>query len=320
MRIALLLLALTLACPALAAPKRVLFDNTHRQTAGNADWQIDTDQPLPDPDQDSVSAATPRTYWLGAVSSWAIDLVKRGYRVATLTPEFGITYGKAENPHDLSKYDAFVVIEPNTRFTPAESTAIFAYVREGGGLVAVGNHFGSDRDNDGIDAPRVWNALDSRQLWGVSFDVSGTDASNFSSVFSTNANPAADDPIVRGPYGVGDGLEFHNGSSLILHPTRNRSVRGTIWRGGVPRDTVGLMAARSTYGKGRIFFMGDSSPADDGSAAPGNRSIFDGWAEAGGRDSVVLLNATAWVARHGAPAAAPRGKAATRPSGTPRRR
>src|SRR5580765_3712586 len=104
------------AC-ASANPPKALFDNTHAQTAGNADWVIDTDQPLPVPDQSTVTAATPRDYWLGANSSWAVDLVKRGYFVATLTSAFGITYGNAANPYDLSNYDVFIVNEPNTRFT-----------------------------------------------------------------------------------------------------------------------------------------------------------------------------------------------------------
>src|ERR1700675_740664 len=91
-----------------AAPK-ALFDNTHAETAGNADWEIDTDQPVPVPDPSTVTLATPRDYWLGANSSWAIDFVKRGYGVATLTTAFGITYGNAGNPYDLSLYDVFIV-------------------------------------------------------------------------------------------------------------------------------------------------------------------------------------------------------------------
>ena len=49
MRLAILalLLSLTAAAAAFAAPPRALFDNTHAETAGNADWIIDTDQPEP---------------------------------------------------------------------------------------------------------------------------------------------------------------------------------------------------------------------------------------------------------------------------------
>src|SRR5882672_4540030 len=99
------------ATPALAA-KKALFDNTHAQTAGNADWIIDTDQPLPVPDQSTVVQSTLESYWLGANSSWGIALVKRGYQVATLTGAFGITYQNPSNPYDLSNYDVFIVNEP----------------------------------------------------------------------------------------------------------------------------------------------------------------------------------------------------------------
>src|SRR5439155_12708554 len=47
----------------------------------------------------------------------------------------------------------------------------------------------------------------------------------------------------------------------------------------------------------RVFFAGDSSPIDDGSANPGNTSIFDGWGEGGGADSVIFMNATQWASR-----------------------
>ena len=288
---------------AAGAPKRALFDNTHAETAGNADWVIDTDQPLPLPDQSTVTAATPRTYWLGSVSSWGIDLVKRGYFVATLTSAYGITYGNIANPYDLSQFDVFIVPEPNTAFTAAESTAIFDYVRDGGGLVAVADHINSDRNNDGIDSPRIWNQLDAQHLWGTSFEVSGTN-SNFSEVWSTNVNIAPDDSVIHGPEGTVNGLEFHNGTALILYPGINPTVRGCVWRTGLPQGTTGVMAARSVYGNGRIVFVGDSSPIDDGSAAPGNSSIFDGWGEAAGGDSLLALNATAWVTRRDAPVAA----------------
>ncbi len=46
-----------------------------------------------------------------------------------------------------------------------------------------------------------------------------------------------------------------------------------------------------------MFFAGDSSPIDDGSANPGNTSIFDGWGEGGGADSVLFVNATLWATR-----------------------
>lgn len=294
------LASVLLAGTAHGSARRVLFDNTHAETAGNADWIIDSDQPLPLPDQSTVTQATPRTYWLGAISSWGIDLVKRGYTVASLTPAYGITYNDAANPYDLKNVDVFIVPEPNTPFSAAESTAIFHYVSEGGGLIAVADHIGSDRNGDGWDSPLIWNRLDQQHLWGASFEVTG-DNSNFVEVWSTNVNPSPADSVVHGPEGPVNGLEFHNGTTLVLYPGVNPAVAGSVWRNGQPQGTTAVMAARSVYGNGRIVFVGDSSPIDDGSAQPGNSSIFDGWGEAAGGDSLLFLNATAWVARRDAP-------------------
>jgi len=302
--------ALVLAVPAqvLAAPPRALFDNTHAETAGNADWQIDTDQPLPSPDQSTVTWSTPRTYWLGAVSSWAIDLVKRGYEVATLTPAYGISYGDQQNPYDLSNFDVFIVPEPNTVFTPAESTAIFDYVHDGGGLVAVCDHSGSDRNNDGVDSPRIWGRLDRGHLWGAHFDSTGESNNNITQD-SGNIDTDPANPVVNGVNGLADLLSFHNGTTMTLYPAVNPSVTGDVWMDGYPQGTTRVMAAHATYGGGRVFFLGDSSPIDDGSAAPGNSSIYDGWAEASGRDSLLAMNATMWATRTAVVSGVPEGLA-----------
>ena len=120
-------------------------------------------------------ASTPRTYWLGALSSWGVDLVKRGFTVTTNTAAF--TYGNAANPLDLSNFDVLIVPEPNTLFSAGESAAILAFVHDGGGLIAVSDHDGSDRNNDGFDSPRIWNAFDPGHLLGVHWGSTG-DANN----------------------------------------------------------------------------------------------------------------------------------------------
>ncbi len=291
---------LALAAPAPATPRRALFDNTHAETAGNADWEIDTTQPLPTPDQSAVTWSTPRTYWLGAVSSWGIDLAKRGYTVATLTSSYGITYGNSGNPYDLSQFDVFIVPEPNTVFTAAESTAIFDFVRDGGGLVAVSDHAGSDRNGDGVDSPRIWGRLDRGYLFGAHFDSSGESYNNISQD-SGNVDADPSNPVVNGVNGYADSLAYHNGATLVLHPEVNPSVTGDVWMNGIAHGTDRVMAAHAAYGQGRIFFVGDSSPVDDGSATSGNSSIYDGWSEVSGRDSLLVMNGTMWATR--APAA-----------------
>ena len=160
-----LLAVCVLASPA-AAQKKALFDNAHAETAGNADWVIDDTQPVPSPAQSGINAGTAFTYWNGAISSWGVSLVKRGYTVHTNTA--ALTYGNTGNTYDLANYDVLVLPEPNTVFTAAEKTAIFAFLQNGGGIVAVADHSGADRNNDGWDAAEIFNDLDPSHLLGVS--------------------------------------------------------------------------------------------------------------------------------------------------------
>jgi len=101
--------------------KKFLFDATHAETAGNADWVIDEDgsvpQQIPTPAQSTITSSTPETYWTGALSSWGIALVKLGNTVETLPSGTSITYGNSSNAQDLSHYDVFVVDEP-IKFSP----------------------------------------------------------------------------------------------------------------------------------------------------------------------------------------------------------
>ena len=290
--------ALALAAAPAAAAKRALFDNFHAEQAGNADWVIDNDQPTPLPTQSAIVPATPRTYWTGAVSSWGVDLVKRGFTVTTNNA--AITYGNAGNPLDLANFDVFIVPEPNTLFSAAEATAIMAFVYAGGGLIAVGDHDVSDRNSDGFDSPKIWNALDPTFLLGVHWGSTGDPNANIVQT-SSNVNAAPSDSVTRGPEGNVLALAFHNGTTFTLHPEANPTVRGEVWMTGLSQaSTTGLMAASSKYGSGRVFFCGDSSPIDDGSANPGNSSIFDGWGEVA--DSLLFVNATLWATRRNPPA------------------
>ncbi len=297
----LLLCALLCPLPASAAPKKALFDNTHQETAGNADWQIDTDQPVPLPDQSGITPATPESYWYGAISAWGVSLVKKGYTVHTLTTSYGITYGNAGNPYDLSNYDLFIVDEPNTIFTRAESTAIFNYLREGGGMFAVCDHAGSDRNSDGVDSPKAWGRLDQLHLLGAHFDSTGEGSSSTNNFTqnSGNIDNSVLDSLIYGPVGFADSISFHNGTSMHLFPATNPSVKAAMWQNGLSHtSTSGVMVAYASYGKGRVVFVGDSSPCDDGSAVSGNSSIYNGWAEATGRDSILFMNGSLWATRN----------------------
>ncbi len=283
------------AVPAFAA-KRALFENFHAETAGNADWTIDDNQPTPSPAQSAIVPSTPRTYWNGAISSWGVDLVKRGFTVTINTA--ALTYGVASNPLDLTNFDVLIVPEPNTLFSASEKTAIFNFVRDGGGLVGIGDHDGSDRNSDGIDSPKAWNDLDPTFLLGVHWGTTG-DLNNNIVQTSSNVRAAASDSVTRGVEGNVAALAFHNGTTFTLHPEVNPTVRGEVWMTGLAQTSLtGVMAATAQYGSGRVFFCGDSSPIDDGSAQAGNTSIFDGWGEVA--DSLLFMNATQWASRRDA--------------------
>ncbi|MBK7366529.1 MAG: T9SS type A sorting domain-containing protein [Candidatus Eisenbacteria bacterium] len=291
-----LLAVCVLASPA-AAQKKALFDNAHAETAGNSDWVIDDNMPVPSPAQSGITPGSPFTYWTGAISSWGVSLVKRGYTVHTNTA--ALTYGNTGNTYDLANYDVLVLPEPNTVFTAAEKTAIFAFLQNGGGVVAVADHSGADRNNDGWDAAEIFNDLDPSHLLGVSMAVTGNANNNIVQT-STNVNALATDMVTRGPVGNVTGLAFHNGTTMTLYPAVNSTVRGEVWMNGLSQtSTTGLMCASAQYGSGRIVFIGDSSPIDDGTAQAGNTSIYDGWGEVGATDSTLAMNATLWATRTG---------------------
>ncbi|PJJ48732.1 T9SS type A sorting domain-containing protein [Hymenobacter chitinivorans] len=297
---------------------KVLFDATRAEMANNADWVLDADarnlgigsggamvtgagsdsnpQRFPTPAQSGITANTPETYWSGALSSWGVALVKRGYQVETLPNGSRLTYGDASNVQDLSNYQVFVVCEPNIRFSAAEKTALLNFVKNGGGLFMISDHAVSDRNNDGWDSPQIWNDLMSTNSvqanpFGISFDLN-----NFV-VNTTNVPALPADSLLHGPAGNVAAMEYHNGATLTLTPSANASVRGIIYKLGVSATgTTGAFMAYARYGRGKVVALGDSSPPDDGSGDPGD-SLYDGWAgEANGDHARVLVNATIWLA------------------------
>ena len=303
-----------LSAHAQTARPKILFDATKAETAGNADWVIDADangnpQRLPTPLQSTVTATTAETYWTGALSSWGIALVQRGYAVETLPASGRISYGDASNAQDLRNYAAYVVDEPNIRYTAAEKTALLAYVRGGGGLLMISDHNVSDRNGDGWDSPNIWNDWLANATppnpFGISFDLN-----NLSFTTGVGAAAAPTDSLLHGPAGNPVAMEYHNGASLTLSRTANASVRGVLFQPGqATTGSTGALVAHARYGQGRVVALGDSSPPDDGTGAPGN-NLYNGWsAEANGDHARLLLNATIWLATPNARVSATRGSA-----------
>ena len=284
--------------PVGSTAKKFLFDATKAETAGNADWVIDEDgsvpQRIPTPAQSGVTAATPETYWTGAISSWGIALVKLGHTVETLPSTGSITYGNAGNPQDLSNYDVFVVDEPNTRFTTAEKQAILNFVNNGGGLFMVSDHTMSDRDGDGWDSPAIWNDFMTNNgsvsnPFGFSVDLT-----NISEISSNVLSGNPSNTILHGSQGNVSQLSFNNGATLTLNSAANASVQGLIWQNGFAQSSTHAMSASSIYGTGRVYVVTDSSPLDDGTGAPGN-TIFVDWPLYS--HTQLFMNASLWLAK-----------------------
>ncbi|MEV7689821.1 hydrolase [Streptomyces bungoensis] len=277
-----------------ATTHRVLFDNAHAETAGNADWIISTSQPDP-LGQDSTPSA--ETDWTGALSSWGVALQKTGaYSLKTLPSGSSLSYG-GSSATDLSNFDTLVLPEPNTMFTAAEKTAIMTFVKNGGGLFMISDHTGADRNNDGYDAVEILNDLMTNN------SVDSTDPFGFSidSLNISSDHPAAisdsTDPVLHGSFGTVTKSLIANGTTATLRPADNAGVKGLLYRTGYSGNT-GAFFLTSTFGSGRVAFWGDSSPIDDGTGQSGN-TLYDGWNDSTATDAPLALNATAWLAGDG---------------------
>jgi hypothetical protein len=277
--------------------KRFLFDAKHGETAGNADWVIDEDnstpQQIPTPLQSTVTSATAETYWTGALSSWGIALAAMGHTVQTLPTSGSLTYGNASNPLDLSKFDVFVVDEPNKVFTATEKTAILQFIQNGGGLIMISDHTQSDRDNDGWDSPAIWNDFMTNNTVKANPFGFSIDLQNFSGT-STNRTSITINKILNGSKGVVSSVNYANGTSITLNTTANSTATGLMWKSGATQNTSNVICASATYGTGRVFVLGDSSPVDDGTGAPGN-TLYNGWGT--NSHAVLMLNASLWCAK-----------------------
>jgi hypothetical protein len=289
-------LTFTITASGGSGAKKYLFDASQAETAGNADWVIDQDNGVfvaaPTPSQGGITSTTSETYWLGGISAWGVSLAKRGHQVSTLPAAGLITYGSTSNTQDLSKYDVFVIPEPNKAFTTSEKQAIIKFVSNGGGLILVGNHNGSDRDNDGWDSPRILNDLFTNNgLVSNPFGMS-LDLLSFSGL-SSNVS-ATTSPITSGLAGTVSSMENNSGTSITISTTANSSVRGHIWRSGSAQNNNNVLCATSAYGSGRVFLIGDSSPPDDGTGAAGN-TLYNGWGAYS--HTALLMNASLWAAK-----------------------
>ncbi|MFL5753397.1 MAG: T9SS type A sorting domain-containing protein [Bacteroidia bacterium] len=309
----LIFLCFSLNC---SAQVKILFDASQAEMAGNADWVIDANSYnigfngtgaattgigneanpaiTPSPAQSGITSSTVETYWSGALSSWAIDLVKLGYQVETLPYNGVISYGNISNTQDLSNYKVLIVCEPNIRFTSAEKTALINFVQNGGGLFMIADHDQSDRNGDGWDSPSIWNDLMNTNsvqsnLFGMNFDLVDISETSY------NYSPTANDTITNGITGTAYGVKLSNGSMITINTTANSSAAGIIYEASAIQDADSILVACANFGNGRVAALSDSSPCDDGTGDV-NDNLFYGYSDLSGYHSRLLLNTTVWLA------------------------
>ncbi len=251
---------------------KILFDNAHSQTAGNADWTI-----------------------TGGFSDFANDLKKLGYTVEQFgNDETGSNQKDDDNKityNDLKNYTVYVIPEPNIPFTSQEKRDIIDYIKNGGNVFFIADHMGADRNNNGWDAVEIFNGF----LKGTHRIETSTEYSddfvgklgfrfrevNYSEHPITNIK---DSPITKDVKEVG---EWSGSTEYIIDKT---TVHGAIY---LKDENKGPYVLYGNYGKGRFVAIGDSSPIDDGSGAPHNK-LYDGYNDY--NDARLCINIINWLA------------------------
>jgi hypothetical protein len=296
---------------------RFLFDADHGESAGNADWVIDADlhnlswtsagtfttssgnesnaQRIPTPPASGITSSTPETYWSGAISAWAVDLVKRGHSVETLPAGTTLTWNTS-NAQDLTNYDVVVIDEPNVLFASSEKQALINFVQHGGSLFMISDHSNSDRNGDGQDSVTIWNDfLTNNGLTNNPFGI--TFPSDSTSPTNKFYNTTPGDPILAGPLGIATNIAYFSGNRFQIVNANNPTTTAEMWDGTLGQSNTYCMLARLQYGSGRVVVTGDSSSFDDGSGDPNDSSIINGYTgDLGGTNRIWILNASEWLA------------------------
>ncbi|GIO10072.1 hypothetical protein J31TS6_61000 [Brevibacillus reuszeri] len=285
--------------------KKILFDNTHGQTAGAADWVID-----------------------GAFSDFGEALADEGYYVTELRKTTPITLS------DLEDYAVFVIGEANIPYKTSEQQAMLDYVHNGGSIFFIGDHYNADRNKNRWDANEVFNGY-RRGAWNDPAQGMGTEernsaamqnvdssdwlGTNFGIRFRYNAlgDITANNVVPASEsFGVTTGVStvaMHAGSTLaILDPGKAKGIvylptTNVKWANAVDQGVYngggvneGPYVAISKAGSGKAAFIGDSSPVED--ATPkykreengASKKTYDGFKEQD--DAQLLVNLIDWLA------------------------
>jgi len=295
--------------------KKVLFDNTHGEAAGAADWVID-----------------------GAFSDFADGLRAVGFTVDSLDRPIPFTFGEQAITYDkLKNYDVFVIGEPNIPLKKSEQDAMLQYVQNGGGIYFIADHYNADRNKNRWDGSEALNGY-RRGAWdNPAKGMSAEEAASPAMQGVVSSDWLADNFGVRFRYnGLGDvdnltdvvspaqsfgittnvgSVAMHAGSTLaILDPTKAKGLvyvptNVPAWANAVDQGVYaggraeGPFAAIAKVGTGKAAFIGDSSPVED--ATPkyvredtgARKTTYDGF-KGEANDATFLVQTVKWLASH----------------------
>lgn len=286
--------------------KKVLFDNTHGQTAGTADWVID-----------------------GGFSDFGNGIAQNGYHVKELRKSTPITY------EDLKDYNVFIVPEANIPYKKSEQDAMLQYVKSGGSIFFIADHYNADRNKNRWDSSEVFNGY-RRGAWdnpakGMSNEETNSQAmqgvessdwlsDNFGIRFRYNAIGDVSAKNIVSPaqsFGITEGVSsvaMHAGSTLAItnpklakglvylpeNPSKwNNAVDSGVYNSGGVAE--GPYAAISKVGLGKAAFIGDSSPVEDATPkyvredSGQTKKTYDGYKEE--NDAILLENIVNWLSK-----------------------
>lgn len=239
-----------------AATKLALYDDTHAQTAGNADW-------IPS----------------GAYSEMVDTLSDNGFKVETLSKVSDSGDKGTFTPEILKSYDALILAEPNNPYSEAEQKAIVDFVGNGGGLFIIGDHGNADRNGNGWDAVKVFNTFCPK--FGFKFNGDTL----YEAPLQGKANSTH--PVMFGIKAIGvwagstfSLVEAADGKAVSLLDSRFKKAPY-------------LVAAE--YGSGRVVAIGDSSPFDDGVGSGAHNKLHDSYDSFMFSHPQLAYNAMAWV-------------------------
>ncbi|WP_369413944.1 Ig domain protein group 2 domain protein [Gracilibacillus salinarum] len=283
----------------------VLFDNTHGQTAGAADWVID-----------------------GAFSDFADAIAEEGYDVKELRKvgRFSLS--------DLTPYDVFVIPEANIPFSTQEQQAMLAYVDQGGSIFFIADHYNADRNKNRWDSSEVFNgyrrgawsdpALGMSQEEENSFymeNVTSSDwlSDNFGMRIRYNALGNVESDVIVSPSqsfditsNVGT-MTMHAGSTVaITDPAKAKGIvyiedTNASWSHAVDQgvyngggEAEGPYVAIGKHSLGKVAVIGDSSPVEDitpkykREETGGTKTTYNGFYDHD--NHVLLVNLINWLA------------------------